>query len=154
MGTSSCAHKNVPQKTQLVQPKFDASPAVIIYKTKKDYSRYVAVTLSADKSTIVNYPAPSDVNPERSVPVALADGYWLDNRGIGTDAAFLNITYEEYAQLRSPLSADQLFARIQDKDPIVSMYNCGSAYSYTDKEKQLNEVIKSGKEKTIFKKIK
>jgi len=154
MGTSSCAHKNVPKQTQLVQPKFDASPAVVIYKTKKDYSRFVAVTLSADKSKIISYPAPSDISPEMSVPVALADGYWLDKRGIGAHVAFLKMTYEEYAQLSSPPSKEQLWPQIQDKDPIVVMYNCGAAYSYTDKEKQLNEVIKSGKVKTLFKQIK
>ncbi|WP_222165270.1 hypothetical protein [Edaphocola aurantiacus] len=154
MGTSSCAHKNVPKQTQLVQPKFDASPAVVIYKTKKDYSRFVAVTLSADKSKITSYPAPSDISPEMSVPVALADGYWLDRRGIGEHVAFLKMTYAAYAQLSSPPSKEQLWSQIQDKDPIVSMYNCGAAYSYTDKEKQINEVIKSGKVKTLFKQIK
>lgn len=154
MGTSSCAHKNVPKQTQFVQPKFDASPAVVIYKTKKDYSRFVAVILSADKSKIISYPAPSDISPEMSVPVALADGYWLDKRGIGVHVAFLKMTYEEYAQLSNPPSKEQLWAQIQDKDPIVVMYNCGAAYSYTNKEEQLNEVIKSGKVKTLFKQIK
>lgn len=154
MGTSSCAHKNVPKQAQLVHPKFDASPAVVIYKTKKDYSRFVAVTLSADKSKITSYPAPTDISPEMSVPVALADDYWLDRRGINEHVAFLSMTYEEYARLSSPPSKEQLWLLIQDKDPILAMYNCGAVYSYTDKEMQINEVIKSGKMKTIFKQIK
>ena len=154
MGTSSCAHKNVPKQIQLVQPKFDASPAVVIYKTQKDYSRFVAVTLSSDKSKIATYPAPTDVSPQISAPVALENGYWLDRRGIDGQAAFLDITYEAYAQLNTAPSKEQLWSHIQDKDPIVEMYNCGAAYSYIDKEKQLNEIIRSGKMKTILKQLK
>jgi len=154
MGTSSCAHKNMPKQITLVQPKFDASPAVVIYKTKKDYSRFVAVTLSEDKTSISSYPAPSDVSSERSMPAALAEGYWLDNRGINDRVAFLDITYEAYARMENPPSKAQLWAHIQDKDPVLSMYNCGAAYSYTDKIKQLNAVIRSGKVDALFRKIK
>ena len=38
-----------------------ATPKVVIYKMRKDYSRHVPVTLSADRKRLVAYPAISDI---------------------------------------------------------------------------------------------
>jgi len=61
-----------------------SSPPCIIYRTRSDYSMYVPVTLSADKSKIVSYPDIKDIyfNGKLSVLTLLADGFLLDNRGI------------------------------------------------------------------------
>jgi uncharacterized protein YcfL len=133
-----------------------ASPKVIIYKMKKDYSNNVPVTLSADKKTIVSYPHPRDVytNGKLAVPTQLKKGYWLDNRGINENVAFLSYTYEEYAALSNVPDLNTLYEKIIDKDPIKEMWLCGSRYSYNDIVNELNEVITNKELEKKFKRIK
>jgi len=116
-------------------------PPIVVYKTTKDYSKNVAVTLSEDKKTIVAYPAPTDVS-ERSYPTALHKGYWLDNRGISPHTAFLSITYEEYAKLKKAPSLEELYKMIIDKNPIKKMYVCGQGTAHDGLVLELNALIK------------
>src|ERR1044071_4992028 len=83
-----------PAKDSVLSPQFTPGPPAIVYKTKADYSNYVPVILSEDKSKIVSYPDPKDV--QSAAPVKLKNGYLLDNRGINKNVAFLRWTYEEY----------------------------------------------------------
>jgi hypothetical protein len=101
-------------------------PPCIIYKTKKNYDANVAVGLSEDKSRIVSYPHPRDVftHGELCTPVRLARKFRLDRRGIGPNVAFLSITYEEYSQLATAPSLDELESMIIDRNPIKKMYRC------------------------------
>jgi len=115
-----------------------ALPPIVVYKTTKDYSKNVAVTLSEDKTRIVSYPAPTDVSA-RSYPTALNKGYWLDNRGISPNTAFLSITYEEYAKLKRAPKLEELYEMIIDKKPIKKMYICGRGGSSIS---ELNALIK------------
>ena len=119
----------------------EALPPIIVYKTTKDYSKNVAVTLSEDKKMIVAYPAPTDVS-ERSYPTALQKGYWLDNRGISANTAFLSITYEEYAKLKKAPSANELYKMIVDKNPIKRMYLCGRGTAHEGLVSEMNALIK------------
>jgi hypothetical protein len=123
-----------------------AGPPTFVYKTKGDYKNLVPVILSDDKTSIVSYPHPSDLKTANgiSTPTELSKGYLLDNRGVGKNVAFVNITYEDYAKLESAPSLDQLFTKIIDKDPIVSLCNCGNRNSYKDVVSELNEVIDGG----------
>ena len=123
------------------------SPPCIIYKTRSDYSKYIPVILSEDKTRIISYPDVKDVyfNGELSYPTPLEDGFLLDNRGIGPDAAFLDITYEQFSHMEKTPSADELFTRIIDKDPLLIMYQCGERKQYKEIESELNELIMSGK---------
>ena len=109
---------------------FMLSPPIIIYKTKADYSKYVPVTLSEDKSKVVSYPAPGDVyyKGQLAYPTSLDKGYWLDKRGVGPKSAFIKLTYEEYAKLPSAPGIDELYAMIIDKDPFTEIYDLGSRY--------------------------
>jgi hypothetical protein len=117
-----------------------AAEPIIVYKTKKNYDKNVAVTLSEDKKTIVSYPHPKDVS-QRSYPTALKKGYLLDNRGIGKNTAFLSMTYEEYAKLQKVPSLDELKQMIIDDDPIEAMYYCGGRTRFSDLIFQLNQLI-------------
>jgi hypothetical protein len=129
------------------------SPPCIIYRTRSDYSMNVPVTLSADKSKIVSYPDIKDIyyNGKLSVPTLLANGFLLDNRGIGLQVAFLNYTYEEYSRLSSTPHATDLMSLLLDKDPLIEMYQCGRRSQYTDIEHELNVLITSGKLNTCKK---
>lgn len=121
------------------------APRVIVYKTTKDYSRNVAVTLSADRKSIVSYPAPSDLT-EASVPQKLDGGYLLDRRGVSEYTAYLSYTIDEYASLDKAPAMDELQSRIIDYNPIVEMWDCGSQYEIggADLQGSLNKIISSG----------
>ena len=135
---------------------FVASPRVIVYKMKKDYSQNVPVILSSDKKTIVSYPHPRDVytNGKLAVPTPLKNGYWLDNRGISANVAFLSYTYEEYAALNDVPSLDILYKKIVDKDPVTEMWDCGHRHNYRDLVNDLNEIIANNKLEESCKRVK
>ncbi len=132
-----------------------SSPPCIVYKTRKDYSMYVPVMLSPDKSKVESYPDIKDIyyNGKFAVPTLLVDGYLLDNRGIGPQVAFMWYTYEEYSKLPSTPPAANIMGVLQDKDPLTEMYQCGRRSDYKDIEQELNDLIRSGKLNT-FKKLK
>jgi len=122
-----------------------AGPPVIIYKTKKYYDKNVAITLSADKTTIVSYPDPRDVIKGDSYcyPTPLIKGYLLDNRGINENVAFLSITYEDYAKLKTAPSIEEMQKMIIDKNPLKKMYRCGTRFDYKNLVEELNDKIKN-----------
>ena len=123
-----------------------ATPKVIIYKMRKDYSRHVPVTLSADRKKIVAYPAISDVKigEHFTYPSPLVDGWWLDNRGISRYVAFLTYTYEEYAALPATPTPSELMEHILDSDPLTDLWQMGNRYQYKDLVDELNAKIKNG----------
>ncbi len=122
------------------------SPQTIIYKTKADYSKYIPITLSEDRTKVLNYPDPKDVyfNGQLAYPTALAKGYWLDNRGIGPNSVFIKLTYQEYAKLPAAPAPDELFKMILDKDPFIRIYSLGSRYQFKNEVAEINHIIESG----------
>ena len=141
------SRKSTNNETISFNSVVEAMPAVVIYKTKKDYSQNVPVGLSEDKMKIVSYPAISDVKigGKYPYPTQLEDGYLLDNRGISQNVAFLSYTYEEYAALPATPSVSTLMEKIIDKDPLIEIHNCGNRSQYNNLIKELNEMIRSGK---------
>ena len=83
-----------------------AFPKAVIYKTNGDFADKVPVTLSADRKTIISFPAPADVVNRQ--PVKLAEGFYLDNKGISSNTAFTHYTYSQYAALSKAPSLSQL----------------------------------------------
>ena len=128
------------------RPFVRASPKVVIYKTKKNYDKYVPVTLSDDQKTIVVYPAPQDVyyHGKLAYPTKLAKGFLLDNRGISLHSVFLDITYKEYSKMKAVDTKD-LIKHIKAYNPFVTIYTCGNSESFTNEVQELNTMIKSGK---------
>ena len=137
-------------------PQYVPGPHVIVYKTKSNYDKLVPVDLNDSMTQISSYPAPSDVVTPNgyATPTPLHNGYLLDNRGIGKTAAFLNMTYEEYARLPALLSPKAMLDRIVDKDPIIEMYDCGTKTAFSDVIAQLNELIDNKKLENVCRKIK
>lgn len=124
-----------------------ASPPVIVYKTKKDYSRNVPVILSEDKLKIVSFPAHNDIKKDNDFvyPTKLNNGYLLDNRGITQHAAFLKFTYEDYYNMDNIPDASLLMNYILDKEPFTEIYQCGRRGDYKNPEEELNQKIETGK---------
>lgn len=143
------------KKTSSANENLYTREPAIVYKTLKDYSKFVPVTLNSDKTEIVAYPSPQDIfyKGKLAYPLQLEGGYWLDNRGIGANSAFLNITYEEYAKLETAPSLSDMLHRIIDKDPFLEIYNLGNRDRFKNEIAEINELIKSGKLKK-FKRIK
>ncbi len=142
---------SLPEPTYIGRPDEiirgeQALPHAIVYKMKKDYSKNVPVTLSDDKSKIVSYPDISDVyrNGELAYPTKLVDGYWLDNRGINKNVAFLSYTYKEYAALKETPSKSDLFLKIIDNDPLIDIVDCGQRGNLNNEVEELNALIKQG----------
>jgi hypothetical protein len=124
---------------------FKDGPQTVIYKTKKDYKKFVPITLSDDKSKITSYPHPKDIfyKGELAYPTELKNGYLLDNRGINNNVAFLNITYEDYSKLEKVPLLEELYKMILDKDPLSEIYNCGNRYTFKNEISDLNKLIEN-----------
>lgn len=75
-----------------------------------DYADNVPVTLAPD-GAIISYPAPTDLT-DRSTPLPLADGWWLDRRGISANSVFTRYTYSEYRALPAAPTPTELKASV------------------------------------------
>jgi len=129
--TESVTVVSLPAQTDAVSGPtnrypLQAMPPVIIYKTKSDYNRYVPVSLTPDKKTLLSYPAVQDVYYQGALamPTQLLNGYLLDNRGIDTNSVFLNYTYETYSALTQTPLPEELLKNILADDPIEVLYSC------------------------------
>lgn len=147
----SCMRKTekqtAEQKTAFsIDENIPAEPPLVVYKTKADYSKLVPVLLSCDKTHIISYPHPGDLKKgnEYRYPTLLPNGYLLDNKGIAKDVAFLEYTYEEYAAFTTIPSADTLYWRIIDKDPLTAFCICGSRLKFDGNIQQLSDKIDNG----------
>jgi hypothetical protein len=85
-------------------------PKASIYRMNGDYHLNVPITVSAS-GELLSFPDPVDIRPN-AAPIPLANGYWLDRRGVSELTAFTSYTYEEYAALAAVPSADELKAHI------------------------------------------
>jgi len=134
----------------------DTGPHVLVYSTKEDHADHVPVLLLEDGSTIISYPAPSDLRSENGPPrpTDLGKGYLLDNRGIGPNVAFLNMDYATYAVLYEAPEIPELMGMITDKDPLKELYSCGPRTRFTDIAAELSTMIESGALSTRCKKLK
>lgn len=118
-------------------------PKTIVYKTKADYSNHVPVIMNKEKNTIVSYPSKSDLRSGNNFakPTKLDNNYWLDNRGINENVAFLTYTYEEYCALKTDPSSAELLVNILDKNPLVELIYCAPRNEYNDLITDLNKLV-------------
>jgi hypothetical protein len=119
-----------------------AGPPTVIYKTKADYVNLVPVGMSEDRKSIVSYPNMTDMLPN-NYPIKLSAGYYFGS--VSVNSGFLKLTMEEYAALNELPSPEKLYDMLTDKDPFLEMYACGSRYEFKEIEKELNQIIDSGK---------
>jgi len=128
-----------------IQLMFRPGPQVIVYKTKKDYSNLVAVTLSEDRKLIVSYPDPSDIKKQENLgrPIALEQGYLWDQRGLALNTGYLSITLEEYAAMPKAPSIEMMLGKLVEANPFIEIWNCGIRSEKVNKE-ALNKLISTG----------
>ncbi len=86
-------------------------PQAVIYQMNGAWQDFVPVTLSTDGSSLVSFPAVTDINDSQR-PIELADEWWLDCRGISPPTAFTGYTYTRYAALSETPSPKTLLASL------------------------------------------
>lgn len=154
LSNQKLSQTNTRDSAQLLPtPQFTPGPATLVYKTKNNYNNLVPILLSADKKEILSYPDPRDLRHQPE-PSTLKEGYLLDNRGIGLHVAYLKLTYEEYAALTRPPSIDELRKMTIDTNPLITLYDCGNRNTFSDVQKELDQIISSGRLSKLCKRIK
>ena len=123
-----------------------ATASALVYKTRADYFNRVPVLMNAEKNRIISYPDPTDLvyGNTLTLPTHLKNGYLLDNRGIGTNVAFLTYSYETYSALPKVPALNQLMDSLLDKNPLVELWDCGSRSLYKKEVEELNTLIDKG----------
>ncbi|MDE6299743.1 MAG: hypothetical protein K2M10_08895 [Muribaculaceae bacterium] len=85
-------------------------PKATAFKMSGDYADHVAVT-PGNGVPLAYFPAPSDIS-ERSAPLQLEGGWWLNRQGISSNSVFTTYTFSEYAALPQTPSVGQLLDSI------------------------------------------
>lgn len=91
-------------------PAVSAMPKAVIYRTSRPAAELVPVQLSAS-GALISFPAPGDLTAE-STPLALADGWWLDRRGVSLNTAFTRWSYGEYRAMKQAPTPGQIMQAI------------------------------------------
>lgn len=86
-----------------------------VYRPKQDYSIYVPIELSLDKTKITS--APGRCEP----PLKLINGFFLGST-MGVNTAYLSLTIEEYNSHDPLLGVDSLYKYIMEIDPFFEYY--------------------------------
>ena len=141
--TAGCCHSK--KSTQSLNSN-SAGPHAIIYQTRNDYSDNVPIILSDDRKSVESYPDVKDVYYQGKLakPTVLHKGWLLDNRGINKNVAFINLSYEQYSQLKSTPTAEELLKMVIDKNPVTRMYDLGLRSDFQDIETEINQRIDAG----------
>lgn len=137
------ADNAAPVASTPARPATVTAPDAIVYRTSGDYAALVPVTLD-NRGEIASYPAVSDIKHSRR-PLALAEGYLLDRRGIGLHVAFTSYTYDEYAALPGTPSRAQLRESIVARSPLTAMYRLPMSVAQAEADTAaVNALIRAG----------
>jgi len=143
----SCLNQQQENNTEKNSVAFVPAPNVIVYQLNGNWQHLVPVTLSEDKSKIVAYPGPTDVQKMKA-PLALKYGWWLDTRGISANTAFLSISIEQYKKKSAAPSLEEMMKKIAVLKPFKRIMNCGNFPVNEEYIQMLNEHLRK---KTIKK---
>ncbi|MDE7389221.1 MAG: hypothetical protein K2M97_08240 [Muribaculaceae bacterium] len=92
-------------------PTVKALPKAVVYRTSKPAADLVPVQLNASGG-LMSYPAPTDLTDD-STPIALADGWWLDRRGVTPHTVFTHWTYAEYRAMKQAPTSEEIIKAIE-----------------------------------------
>lgn len=135
----------------------DAGP-MTIYKTRQDYSDYLSVSLTPDKSKISSYPGPTDIDNGNKA-ILLKDDYktsliWLDY-------VYTDIKLNDWERIWDSIhdnhiqTSQFLYDHIIDFDPFVEFYiDYERIVDYNPDTVFLNTIIKNGELNKYFERVK
>ena len=114
-------------------------PGTLVFKTTKDYSKFVWVGLYPDKSKISSYPGTGDIliYPQ----IKLHNGYYTDD--IIIPGVPINITLDAYSKMAHEPDPSIMYNLILDKNPISELYQCPFLYPTTKDAITINSYIDS-----------
>ncbi|MEI7765284.1 MAG: hypothetical protein WCI93_01725 [bacterium] len=109
----------------------------LVFKTNKDYSKYVWVGLYPDKSKVSSYPGKGDIflYPQ----IKLHNGYYTDD--INIPGVPINITLDAYSKMAEEPDPSIMYNLILDKDPISELYQCPFLYPNAEGAVTINSYI-------------
>lgn len=100
----------IQQPTRLTAEPSRMLPRATVYRMAGNATAANVPVQVGESGNIVSFPSPSDV--KGAEPLALANGYLLDRRGINANSRFTRWTYAEYGALASAPGPDELKAAI------------------------------------------
>jgi len=146
-GLFCCLTQQPVNKIEKNSFAFVPAPNVIVYQLNGNWENLVPVTLSEDKTKIVAYPGPTDLQKMKP-PVSLKYGWRLDTRGISSNTAFLSVTIDEYLTWKEVPSVDELMKKVKVVKPFKRIMNCGNFIVNNESIEKLNTQLRK---KTIKK---
>lgn len=128
---ASCSHR-VSQNVEIPQPQTvsprgtdigygpaSAPPNATAFRMNGEYADNVAVTLGSD-GELTYFPAPSDIT-SLSRPKSLGKGWWLNCQGISQNSVFTRYTFDEYSQLPTVPTPEQIKAAVIPGSAVTRM---------------------------------
>lgn len=119
-------------------------PRAQVYRTNGDYAHNVPIQISANGKSVISFPDPSDISAS-SMPYPLADGWFLDRRGVSDNTRFTRYTYAQYMTFKEPPSISELLSSVIPESRITEMYAlpCTTQEALADTA-AVNSIIRSG----------
>ncbi len=143
-----CSCEKVKEKDTTIQ--------IYKFESGMDYSNYVPVELTIDKTKITSNP--SEVNSRW--PVKLVSGYYL-NGSMGVNSGYLSLTVEEYNSYDILPGVDSLFKLLVEKDPYLEYYQRNDDGTFRDENGAygidttfINDLIRQEKLEEYFDRLK
>ena len=136
----------------------DAGP-MIIYKTRKDYSNFLSISLTSDKLKVGSYPGPTDID-DRDKPIELVNNYQTSL--IWLDYVYTDIRLDDWRRIwdsiinANNISHSQfLYEHIIDFDPFVEFYiDYERIIDYNPDTIFLNKIIRAKELIKYFERVK
>lgn len=103
----------------------------IIYRTRGNYNQLVPIRLANEKTVIARIPIIEEIKAmkEEIEPIVLNNGFLLDRANININSAFIDMTYEDYADLKEVPELSKFFKLIIDDEPFVDFYECENNFT-------------------------
>ena len=118
---SSAPEQHTMYKQQpVIGSEVMAMPRAVVYRVSGECADLVPVAVSADGTSLLSYPAPTDLSDSQK-PVQLKDGWWLDRRGIGPQTRFTTYTYAQYMAMKQAPSPAEILAHLDSQARITRM---------------------------------
>ena len=131
---------------------------MIIYKTRQNYTDFLSISLTPDKSKVSSYPGPTDID-NNDKPIVLADDYQTSL--IWLDYVYTDIRLDDWGRIWDSIHANNiqtslfLYDHIIDVDPFVEFYvDYERIVDYNPDTIFLNTIIKNKELIKYFERVK
>lgn len=131
---------------------------MIICKTRQDYSDFLSISLTEDKSKVSSYPGPTDID-DNDKPIKLANDYYTSL--IWLDYVYTDIRIDDWGRIWDSIHVNNiqtslfLYDHIIDFDPFVEFYvDYERIVDYYPDTTFLNAIIKNKELIKYFERVK